>query len=122
MSRCEAANARADDDGVEADGGAASTVEGGATPQGECLRQVLGVCFVGGGGVRAKVRARGRVVRDRSKSIQTCLEGTVKIGFDLGHHMYIISAIERLQPPNSSSFRYPFLGHLDSEGGGQGHP
>ena len=55
---------------------------------------------------------------DRGKSIQTCLEGKVKVGCDLSHRMYITIAIERLQPPDSSSFCYPFLGHLDSEGRG----
>jgi hypothetical protein len=40
----------------------------------------------------------------------------VEVGCDLGRHIYITIAIERLRPPNSSSFRYPFLGRLaDSE-------
>ena len=99
---------------LEAEGGAASAVEGeGDTfSRGMCATSSWGLLCCGS--VRAKVRAGG--VRDRGKSIQTSLEGTGEVGCDLSHRMYITIAIERLQPPNSSYFRYPFLGHLaDSE-------
>ena len=86
----------------------ASAVEGRHLLEGNLCNKSLGLVLLRECESESARGGEG-VVGGRGKSVQTSLEGTGKVGLDLDHHMYLTIAIERLQPPNSSSFRHPFL-------------